>query len=226
MSSLLTEKNAPYLSEEIKGRPESTVFGNDDKIYGISVFPEYSYAGYSYMIRKDVLERCGLYSETETAGKYTDYQQITYSDLNKIFAAVRQTMPTNTQGNTVYPCTATQGQLYNDGLTCYDRMGSEQYPMAVMMVDPVTGEYSGNVENYYTTDAYKEYVQWIGECNERDIFIPTRKLLPSRCRIYIKANALSVQCFRRVPGMRAPVGNRLWFGNLLCAALHGILLCY
>lgn len=203
MSSLLTEKNAPYLSEEIKGRPESTVFGNDDKIYGISVFPEYSYAGYSYMIRKDVLERCGLYSETETAGKYTDYQQITYSDLNKIFAAVRQTMPTNTQGNTVYPCTATQGQLYNDGLTCYDRMGSEQYPMAVMMVDPVTGEYSGNVENYYTTDAYKEYVQWIGECNEKGYIHPDAETSSESLQDLYKSERFIGAMLQASPGMRA-----------------------
>ena len=172
ISSLLTPEIAPYLSEELKDRSDVTLKGQDDKIYGVSVFPKNLLGGYSYVVRKDVLEKAGLYSETPVAGKYTDYQQISYSDLDTIFAAIKQTMPTNSAGQNVYPCSAMTGQDYMAALVPYDKLGTESYPLAVLMVDPVTGEFGDEVVNYYKTDGYKQFVQKMGEWNDKGYVHP------------------------------------------------------
>lgn len=172
ISSYLTQENTPYLYNELKNHPEATVYGDDGKIYGVSVFVDTPYSGYCYAIRKDVLVDCGLYSETAADGKYTDGQQISYDDLNTIFATVKEKMPTNKSGQNVYPCSVHTSVNFNNALICYDKMGSEKYPMGVMMMDPVTGEFTGEVENYYTSDEFKEYVNWIGGCYEKGYVHP------------------------------------------------------
>lgn len=172
ITSLLTPEIAPYLSEELKDRPEVTCYGEDGKAYGVSVFPKNMLGGYSYVVRKDVLEKAGLYSETAAKGKYTDYQQISYTDLDTIFAAIKKTMPTNSTGQNVYPCSAMNGQDYMTALVPYDRLGTEAYPLATLMVDPVSGEFGNEVVNYYKTDAYKEFVQKMGEWNEKGYVHP------------------------------------------------------
>lgn len=165
LDSLLTPEIAPYLSEVLPERPETTLYGEDGNIYGVSVFPSHMLGGYSYMVRKDVLERAGLYSETPQEGRYTEGQPIGYEDLDTIFAAIREVMPTNSAGQTVYPCSAMNGQDYMTALVPYDKLGTESYPLATLMVDPETGEWGNEVVNYYKTDAYKEYVEWMGKWN-------------------------------------------------------------
>ena len=179
ISSLLTEENAPYLSEEVKNRPNSIVVDKEGTIYGISVFADYGFAGYSYVVRRDVLEEAGLYSETAESGKYTDYQQVSYADLDIIFDAIQRVMPVNSSGQKVYPCPAMKSIGFNTGFIACDTMGSEAYPMAVMMADPVTGEFTGEIENYYATDDYKQYIEWIGRCNEKGYILPDAETTPS-----------------------------------------------
>lgn len=178
ISSFLTEENTPYLYQELQKHPEAKLYGDDGKLYGVSVFVDTPYSGYCYAIRKDVLEACGLYSEMAAEGKYTDGQQISYGDLDKIFAAVKTTMPKNSSGQNVYPCSAHVSVNFNNALICYDKMGSEKYPMGVMMMDAKTGEFSGEVENYYTSDEFKEYVNWIGSCNEKGYVHPDVQTMP------------------------------------------------
>lgn len=171
IDSLITETNTPYLYYELDNHGESKVLGVDGKLYGIGDWRPYTYTGYSYTIRKDVLEAAGLYGEGE--GQYMHLDHITYSDLDTIFAAVREVMPETDQGLTVYPCSAIAGtQNYATGFIPYDPMGNNMLPLAVMMMDPVTGEFTDEVVNYYETDEYKEYVEWIGRTYENGYIHP------------------------------------------------------
>lgn len=172
LDSLLTPEIAPYLSEVMPEHQESALYGEDGNIYGISVFPNSLLGGYSYMVRKDVLERAGLYSETPQEGKYTEGQLIGYEDLDTIFAAIREVMPTNSAGQTVYPCSARNGQDYMAALVPYDKLGTETYPTAALTMEPETGEWNDEVVNYYKTDAYKEFVEWMGKWYEEGYVHP------------------------------------------------------
>lgn len=171
ISSLITETNTPNLFAELENHGESKVLGVDGKLYGIGTWESYAYTGYSYTIRKDVLEAAGLYGDGE--GQYSHLEQITYSDLDRIFTAVRNVMPTTGDGLTVYPCSAIAGtQNYASGLIPFDPMGNNLLPLAVMLMDPVTGEFTEEVVNYYETDEYKEYVEWIGNAFENGYIHP------------------------------------------------------
>lgn len=171
IGSLITPVNTPYFYEELYNRPESLTYGSDGKLYGVSVWAPGGYTGYSYTVRKDVMELAGLYGEGE--GKYMHLDQITYDDLDYIFAAIKEAMPETPQGLAVYPCSALSAtQNYAGGFLPCDPMGVGSYPLAVMMMDPVTGQFSGEIENYYESDEYKEYVEWIGKTAENGYIHP------------------------------------------------------
>lgn len=170
IGSLITEQITPYFAQELDNHAYSKVMGVDGKMYGISVWGEFGYLGYSYTIRKDVLELAGLYGEGE--GQYMHLDQITYSDLDRIFAAVKAAMPKTGQGLDVYPCSAMATQDYSSGLIPFDPMGTNLYRLAGMMMDPVTGEFTEEIVNYYETDEFKEYVEWIGKVYENGYINP------------------------------------------------------
>lgn len=201
MSSLLTPELAPYLSEEIKTREGVWLYGEDGNVYGVSVFPKDMLGGYSYVVRKDVLEKADLYSETETAGKYTDYQQITYEDLDTIFAAIKKVMPTNSMGQNVYPCSAMNGQDYMTALVPYDKMGTETYPLATLMVDAETGGFGDEVVNYYKTDEYKEYVEWMGKWNEAGYVHPDAETGSANLNDLFDSERYVGVCLQTSPGI-------------------------
>ena len=163
MSSLMTDELAPHLKAKQEEMAASYLYGTDDKLYGIGVFApvEDSATSFSYVVRKDVLETLGL------ADKYTNGTQISYEDLNTIFDGISKNYKTTAKGAKIYPCPIINFDAVEIYFSSFDPLGANQYPMGVMMLDPVTGQWQEEVVNYYETEQYKNYVNWIGSCKEK-----------------------------------------------------------
>lgn len=167
MSSLIAE-SAPYLNEMSQVQKGCYIYGTDNKLYGISVFPgpNDSYGGYAYAVQKEVLQTCGL------ADTYTEGRVIGYDDLDTIFAGIAEHYKTNDKGASIYPCSVLNTVTFDLAINPYDDMGGSQYPLGVVMMDGKTGEWKDEVVNYYETEEFKTYVEKMGEYKEKGYVHP------------------------------------------------------
>ena len=174
IDSLLTEENAPNILdikastlEEIKNK------GSDGKVYGITVMPGVGAGvkGGAYMVRKDILETVGLLGAGE--GQYADGQKITYSDLDKIFAAIKANPETaKTQGTNldVYPTGNLAVADYSTLMFTVDPLGATSgtgYPAGGLV-----GTDSTEIVNIYKSAEYKAVVEKMGEWKSKGYVHP------------------------------------------------------
>lgn len=163
MDSLLTEENAPNLISLLEKYASSKLVGTDGKLYGIgTIEPIEGTTGGSIIIRKDVMEKCGLLG-TEGEYKYEDYEKVDYTDLDYIFNAIKSNPETNktASGATVYPCPVLPATDPCMAFAPCDPMSNDT--VAAVLPRNADGTFGDKVVNYYEMDSYKQFVEKMGE---------------------------------------------------------------
>ena len=173
LDSLLTEENAPNLIDLLDQYASSRLIGTDGKLYGIgTIEPIEGITGGSIIIRKDVMEKCGLLDEFE------DYEKIDYADLDYIFNAIKSNPETNktASGATVYPCPVLPATDPCMAFAPCDPMGNDT-AIAVLPRNE-DGTFGSEVVNYYEMDSYKQFVEKMGQWQEAGYIHPDATTTP------------------------------------------------
>ncbi len=133
------DQEGDYLKEFAESHP---LFREDAEgnIWGMATMPTALGRGGGVLINVEHLEAAGL------ADQYHDMQKITLDELGEIYAAIKKALPD------VYPC-GNFGSLPASGYTMfYDSLGASRASGVLLSKD------STEVANYYTSDAYKDYL--------------------------------------------------------------------
>lgn len=164
IESLITEQDTPNLKRIVANNPSVLSRATDKVAYGLSNLPAMSAYGGTYMVRKDVLEKAGLYGEGEH--KYVENEKITYEDLDYIFETISKNEEVSKpNGIKAYPC----GNLATDDVVRYfipfDPVCSAvSAPIGVIMMNDYANKSEADrkkIVNLYETDEYKEYTNWM-----------------------------------------------------------------
>ena len=173
LDDLITEENAPYLSETLESRPDMKLLDTKGSLYGIGtqeIAPVYN--GGMIIFKRSTLQTLGLYGEGE--GQYQEWDQIGYDDLDVIFEAIQSNPATNKTANgaTVYPCPIIASTVPFSTFAPADYMSSgTQSPLAVLKVEE-DGSTKPEVVNYYEMDTFKQYIEKVSEWNAKGYIHP------------------------------------------------------
>lgn len=118
-------------------------------IIGIATREMGAYNGGCYLVRQSDLEAIGL------ADQYTDGAKITYADLEMIFTKLKEKFPES------YPI----GTKLDESSYCVsvDMLGSNKKASGVLDFSD-DGMKTTQVVNYYETEAYVQYCQFMAKC--------------------------------------------------------------
>lgn len=180
LEKYFNEKNAPHLVELLDQYPSSKLTDLDGNLYGIgTIEPILGTNGGSIIIRKDVLEDCNLFGDGDK--KYTDFETVDYADLDYIFATIKG----NPTYSNTYPCPALPATDPCMAFAPCDPM-SNDLAIAVLPVDK-DGNFGTEVVNYYETDSYKQFVNKMGEWQEKGYIHPDATTTPDSYDTLLKS---------------------------------------